>query len=222
MNFSVRNEEGVNYSHIWRSYDCPDSKMSVNRSATIWEVARATSANPGYFEAIKIDGARYLDESLITLTPSYRALEEVSSLHSKAPAVFVSIGAGTRAAIDETSHDRARGHGGHQQTNDTSESDIAEFYTLGEMKLWEDLVQRVGLEKVYRLNAEGDLQDIPFDDWRPAGTGSQTLRVITTITNEYLQKSEVRDMINNIAGEAIRIRRARAKASTRRWNEFVM
>ncbi|KAF5548233.1 hypothetical protein FMEXI_4797 [Fusarium mexicanum] len=55
--FSIRNEDGIYHPHIWRSYNGPDSQTSVNRSAMIWEIARATSANRGYFEAIKINGA---------------------------------------------------------------------------------------------------------------------------------------------------------------------
>ncbi|RBA12697.1 hypothetical protein FPRO05_04147 [Fusarium proliferatum] len=215
--FSIRNEGGVYRPHIWRSYNGPDDQTTLSRSAMIWEVARATSANRGYFEEIKIDGASYLDESVIVMNPSYRVLEEVSSLHNKAPALFVNIGAGSTF----TTNPIARGHE-NQRTNSESQPDSTDLYTFSENKQWEDLVERVGLEKVYRLNAEGGLQDIPFDDWRPAGTGSSTLSVITSITNEYLHKSEVRDIINNIAGEAIRIRRARAKGRAERWNDFVM
>ncbi|KAI7759285.1 hypothetical protein LZL87_008662 [Fusarium oxysporum] len=95
--------------------------------------------------------------------------------------------------------------------------EINEFYVHSETEQWLEL--GMGLKKAYRLSgSEGNLQTIPYDDWRPAATGIKTLQEITDITKEYLLNDRVRDIINSIAHEAVRIRRARA--TTERWKVF--
>ncbi|EWZ52500.1 acyl transferase/acyl hydrolase/lysophospholipase [Fusarium oxysporum Fo47] len=223
MAISYRVDDNVEKAHIWRSYDYPDSNTCLDRSAEIWEVAMATSATPGYFSPIKINGATYIDGSLVANNPSYRALREVSSIHSKAPVVFVNIGTGRQVGTNVIFRSDAKWRDRPwserlQHPNRLFQYTTTEFYAETETKEWLELAERMGLEKAYRLSVEGDLQTIPYDDWRPAGTGKKTLQKITDFTEEYLRKDEVRDIINSIAHEAVRIRRARA--ITGRWEAF--
>ncbi|TVY70492.1 hypothetical protein Focb16_v001979 [Fusarium oxysporum f. sp. cubense] len=211
-------------AHIWRSYDNPDSNTFWDRSVKIWEVALATSATPCYFDAIVINGSRYLDGSLVANNPSYRALREVSSLHNKSPVVFVNIGTGRQVWTEVILRSDAKWRDllwrdRLQQGNGLFEHTTTKFYVDSETEKWLELAKSMGLEKAYRLNgAEENLQKIPYDDWRPAGTGQETLQRITDITEDYLRNDRVRDVINSIAHEAVRIRRARAM--TERWRVF--
>ncbi|KAF5700326.1 guanine nucleotide-binding alpha-3 subunit [Fusarium globosum] len=202
---------------IWRSWDHKEETR-------IWEVASATSATPGYFDAIEIDGATYLDGSLVANNPSYRALEEVLTIHRKVPVLFINIGTGTQDGNDvtfrsDTKWRDLRWRDRLQRPNRLFEHTVTEFYADSETKQFLQLARDEGLEEVYRLSAREDLQAIPFDDWQPAVTGKKTVQEITNITNEYLDKDEVRKMIDRIAKEAVRIRRARAR--TEQWKRFI-
>ncbi|KAF4946475.1 hypothetical protein FGADI_11113 [Fusarium gaditjirri] len=222
MALSLPNEEGVQDAHVWRSYDNPYGNQWRDREthmAKIWEVAMATSATPGYFKPTEINGVTFLDGCLVANNPSYRALHDVLSIHGKAPVVFANIGTGSEGVVhrietkwrDLPWRDRLRFQQGSimEYTIDTD----------SETRKWLDLSERMGLEKAYRLSVEGDLRTIPYDDWRPANTGRKTFQKITDLTEEYLSNDKVRDIISNIAHEAVRVRRARA--ITERWKDFI-
>lgn len=161
------NNEGER-AHIWRSYDNPYTNTAWDRSARIWQVARATSATPGYFDAIEIAGATYLDGCLVANNPSYTALREVLDLHGKTSVVFVNIGTGSRTEVNLRSDARWRDRSWRdrlQQGNRLFEHTITESHAYSETKQWLELSESMGIEKAYRLSgAEENLQKISYDD----------------------------------------------------------
>ncbi|KAG5782191.1 hypothetical protein H9Q73_004167 [Fusarium xylarioides] len=204
-------------AHIWKSYD-------HKQHTRIWEVASATSANPYYFDPIKIDGVEYLNGSLVANNPSYRALDEVLAIHGKIPVAFVNIGTGTTDGNDADFRSDTKWRDRHwrsrfQQPNRAFLGIVTEFDADSETERWLELARDKGLKEAYRLSAGKELQAIPYDYWQPAGTGKRTLQEITDITNEYLNTDGVRETISRIAREAVRIRRARAR--TEQWKDFI-
>jgi len=94
-------------------------------------------------------------------------------------------------------------------------------YTAAETKECLDFAKRIGLDQVYRLEAGARFCEIPFYYWRTAaGEGWGTFQDIEQTTDTYLDRDDVKEMIDRIAKEAVRIRRARAQ--TERWEAFAM
>ncbi|KAF5633872.1 guanine nucleotide-binding alpha-3 subunit [Fusarium tjaetaba] len=205
--FSCRLEDGIPYA--WKSYHHQEYTR-------IWEVACATVATPGYFDAIEIDGAAFVDGAVFMNNPSFRALEEVLAIHTKIPAVFVNIGTGTQYSDGATFR---RWRDRLQQSNILFDRTVKHFQTGSETKRWIEFARHQGLKNAYTLSAGKDLQAIPHYDWQPADTGKKTLHEITRITEEYLRCDEVRATISIIAHEAVQIRRARA--ITEKWRSFI-
>jgi hypothetical protein len=161
---------------------------------------------------------------LVATNPSSRALEEVLAIHRKIPVVFVNIGTGTHVDTDMIYRSYKEWRDRHwrdrfQHLNRSFQRSVTELYVDSETERWLEFVKDNGLEHAYRLSAGKNLQAIPFDHWKPAGTGKKTLQEITDITNKYLNTDKVRETINRIAREAVRIRRARAR--TERWKSFI-
>jgi hypothetical protein len=235
MAISWRVKDHLADIYIWRSYDSfiPDhyGNIPISHPATVWEVARAASASFPYFDAIEISGATFSAQERWA-NPSSMVLREVSSQHNKTPSVFVSLGTGLDGQVEtlqyHTNHFRRSlnpfNRVSYQPARDFHSvewaSEVRTTYNLTERQTedWRELAKDMGLKCPYRLNAEGYLYKIPYDDWRPAATGMKTLQEITDITDEYLDKDIVRGIITSIAHEAVRIRRARAM--TERWKVF--
>ncbi|KAH6887726.1 acyl transferase/acyl hydrolase/lysophospholipase [Thelonectria olida] len=215
--------------YIWRSYTnlAADNTLSAH-GTPIWQVARATCAAPGHFESIQIFGREFLDGGLVATNPSLLAIREFRSLHNMTPALFVSLGTGLRvesgADADSSTPVSMDKYGTRKILKKSAETigpiEFRQVSTEGQMGTdgWREYTRGIQLDRAYRLNAEGDLSEIPFGDWRPAGTGEITLGGIRQTTDAYLRRSDVREMIDSIAKEAVRIRRARA--DTERWEAF--
>ncbi|KAK8151682.1 acyl transferase/acyl hydrolase/lysophospholipase [Phyllosticta citrichinensis] len=67
----------------------------------IWQVARATSAAPTYFEPLKAEGFMFKDGGLGTNNPASVALQEVTQLHEQKPLLLLSIGTGRAMGNDD-------------------------------------------------------------------------------------------------------------------------
>ncbi|KAF4498687.1 hypothetical protein FAGAP_5165 [Fusarium agapanthi] len=226
MAISLRTRYGDTMPHIWRSFVPVDAEPYESRdAASICEVALATSANPLHFDAMEISGAVYTTGDLVAINPSYMVLEEVFFQHNKPPSVFVSIGTGSDGHNIKTSIGKlrmssvARRPYREEAKRDLS-PDLPTYSDGGGTSQWLSLAEQMGLEQVYRLDIEDDLHEMPNDDWRPAKTGRFTIKDITNVTEIHLKSQAMKDKIDNIAKEAVRIRRARAR--TKRWEAFAM
>ncbi|KAL7762716.1 hypothetical protein ACKLNR_009251 [Fusarium oxysporum f. sp. zingiberi] len=202
---------------IWRSYEARSVRMArASSKATIWQVARVTSATPPYFDATAIEGHTFLDGAAVMNNPSRKALQEVWSLHIKAPAVFVSLGTGqVGSVLLEAPNSSIYNSQPHIQSLLEHTID-----TATETQDWLDIATLMRLDQAYRLDAGARLSDIPFDHWGTAGKGRDTFQDIKHITDAYLDTADVKKLIDCIAKEAVRIRRARAQ--TERWEAFAI
>ncbi|CVK85067.1 uncharacterized protein FMAN_16033 [Fusarium mangiferae] len=220
--------------HIWTSYDAPHRKISGGYSATIREVALATSATPLYFRPIKIDVNTHWDGRLAKNHTSYLALVEIARVHRKYPAVSVDLSSGpamkpeARRKLEILAKTLTWTHFPPTPLKQRV-SDIGKFLQYSrtesspesEPNQFRELAESMGLEKAYTLSTEEVLPKPYPTSLRPASEVKESLQQIKFITENYLRKDEIRDVINRIAGEAVRIRRARAHANEEQWENFV-
>ncbi|CCT67855.1 uncharacterized protein FFUJ_14606 [Fusarium fujikuroi IMI 58289] len=257
ISWAIKKDGGVSKEFVWRSYDNETSPNEPNLPKTdhwspsnpgpahttaIWEVARATTAAPGYFESIKIIGRKFFDGGMAANNPSLTAVREIHNLHQLVPDLFVSIGTGLKPHSDDENNavlSEANGHtrtprretikdGGRRKQFGKKWWEIGKYWknwmvdTEGPHGTngWRDRCNTIKLKDAYRLNVEGDLHTIPLDDWRPSKTGEDTLSFIEAQTRQYLADSNVNDCINSIASKAVEIRRRRA--ATEQWERFAV
>ncbi|VTT77274.1 unnamed protein product [Fusarium fujikuroi] len=180
------------------------SDTYISYSPTAWEVMSATSAGLPYFDTTMIDNTTFALTKGLAHNPSQSALESIRYFDGKSPAVLVSLGAGGGELIPSLPLELGFGLKGYRQPQDV-------FPVLG---------GDMGIHHSYRLNVQGDLGQIPFDDWQPRQSGETTIQHIRDITETYLGTAEVEVDINRIAKEAVRIRRARAQ--TEGWEAFAI
>ncbi|KAF5563172.1 calcium-independent phospholipase A2-gamma [Fusarium napiforme] len=255
ISWAINKEGGVSKEFVWRSYDndfspkAHDSNLwnpsnaGPAHTTAIWEVARATTAAPRYFESIKIIGRKFLDGGMVANNPSLIAIREIHNLHGLVPALFVSIGTGLKASKDAQRNGAPREANGEIRSlrraatrDDVRRKQFLKKYIeIGkEWKNW--MVDCEGMngtngwrghcraikftEHLYRLNVEGDLHTIPLDDWRPSNTGEETLKFIEEQTRRYLAGPRVSEYINCIAKKAVEVRRQRA--ATEQWERFAV
>lgn len=203
----------------------------------IWQVARATSAAPRYFESIKINGKKHLDGGMFANNPSLFALKEVRQKHGRPPALFLSIGTGKRNdnSTAEPPSVRLRDFAYTERIDDQRRKQFLKKYleigkhwknsmtdTEGELGTsgWIGFCEAIGLKERHRLNVDEDIAEIPLDDWRPSNTGQATLAKITEATEIYLNGNDIQKTLDHVAKELVRIRRKRAE--TERWEEFAL
>src|SRR5436190_21991288 len=108
--FSQDRKEGLDMLYVFRSYDHIHDAAESNHTFTplnpgpahhgpLWEVARATSAAPRYFESIKFMNRKFLDGGMGANKPGRIAYQEVHRMHGHPLALFVSIGTGVKRNI---------------------------------------------------------------------------------------------------------------------------
>ncbi|KAF5010853.1 hypothetical protein FDECE_3026 [Fusarium decemcellulare] len=251
VSWAIRKHSGVSKQYVWRSYDnnfTPRSNDSNGwnpsnagpaHTTAIWEVARATTAAPRYFESIKIGDRKFLDGGMVANNPSLLALREINELHNLVPAHFVSIGTGLKlneGQEEEVKEDIIEALRRASTKDAVRRKQFLKKYleigrhwtkwmtdTEGENGVngWWSHCKAIGLtENAHRLNVDGNLHAIPLDDWRPANTGDATLEFIKSETDSYLRQPRVRAHIASIANKAVEIRRRRA--ATERWESFAL
>ncbi|KAG5762947.1 hypothetical protein H9Q72_008959 [Fusarium xylarioides] len=225
----------TNREHIWRSYDGLHSKASESRSATIWEVALATSATPSFFSPMKANDATYWDGIVAENSPSYLALLEITEFHSKSPAVFVNLRsrpamkAETKRRLEILARTLSWAHYPpkplKQRISDINK--LLQYFTTdstteSESNQFRELAKSKGALTAYTLTTEGVLPR-PWPIVLRSGSEKvkEALQQTAATTKHYLQQDEVRVVINRIAEEAVRIRRARAHANIEQWEDFV-
>ncbi|MCJ1394320.1 hypothetical protein MMC18_007198 [Xylographa bjoerkii] len=109
VSYQKRTEEGIEKPYLFRTYknlhkslpNSPESALDRNpdlaHDIPIWDVGRATSAAPSYFEPAVIDGLEYVDGGFGANNPSREAYREVRRMNNnsaRAIGILVSIGTG--------------------------------------------------------------------------------------------------------------------------------
>jgi hypothetical protein len=226
----------------------PFEKTGPADSSLIWEVARATSAAPSYFNTIKIGEDEYGDAGFGENNPSKRLFWEVSHMNNNndnANALSISIGTGiTRFSRFQTgflkkpigwinaakavSTDCENAHLEMQNIHKHKyfRFNVPEKATdpdAQEPSKWQYIKKRTR-----RWIGHGGepldrgLGKIKLDEWKSRGwwRKESTQEEIKRITEEYLKGLEVIKELNEIAEMMVSHRRARAR--TDRWAAYAL
>jgi hypothetical protein len=217
-------------------------------SSLIWEVARATSAAPTYFNTIKIGEDEYGDAGFGENNPSKRLFWEVRFMNNgdeKANALSVSIGTGVTRfsrfqkgplkriiawinAAKEISKDCEKTHLEMQNMHK------GKYYRLNvpekatdpdaqEPSKWQHIKKRT--RKWFGHGGEPldrGLAKIKLDEWKSTSwwRKESTQEEIERITREYLKDPGVIQELSEIAEMLVSHRRARAR--TDRWGAYAL
>ena len=174
---------------------------SYNKSLEIWQVARATSAAPFYFEPVALGDDLYYDAAGFFYNPTRYVLDEVRrEARGRQDAVdILSIGAGNLGD--------AKGNIWKPQRTDGSDPTHESLKLETKYNPWE----------YHRLDVQ-DHRNSCSNELMTKGSGRKTLRRVIYATTKYLQTPSVRDQIQEIAERLVSIRLRRAE--TMQWERF--
>ncbi|KAF2266787.1 FabD/lysophospholipase-like protein [Lojkania enalia] len=178
----------------------------------IWQVARATTAAPTYFDPVAIQNNTFGDGGLGSNNPVQEIFWEVATMHGNNGSVIdliVSIGTGQADPVKLHSSGPKKILSYHNATKalatDSEEKHIA----------MEALIENIpGLESVnylrFNLPREQGLKNMKLDEWkregqrRPTKRGlrrreESTLDKIKRLTQDYCKRDDVREDIRKVA-----------------------
>ena len=187
----------------------------------IWQVGRATSAAPLYFESVRLeedDNEEFelIDGGFGANNPSEEAYRSIKQLHNKNPkAVSVLVSIGTGKNLEHGVNPRA----GYRLY--LRYANAAAKWATDSQRTHETVSDILQDNAAYfRLNVEHGLGKMKLDAWKGKG-GQETLALIRAKTDEYLLTQEARAMISESARHLVRIRRMRSSAEdTDHWERY--
>ena len=180
--------------------DPPLSKPT--RNYHIWEVARATSAAPGYFDPMVIGRSSYIDGGFGNNNPSLHAFREVQVVReAKSPRtqlsrpLIVSIGSGSRS-IDSTISSFSK----LKQIMLVARSLISDTQLVHESMVTLEKHQEV---EYFRFEVDAGLAHVLIDSWEVKKRNGKkvwsTVEHITEATETYLRQQTVVDQLRRCA-----------------------
>lgn len=184
----------------------------------IWEVARAATAAPFYFDELEIQNLLFSDGGFnYTNNPTREGAKEIEEAYGPERI-------GAVVSIGTARHDKApNGKGllpiisrfkGFAQAISDPEVVHRDMETLSEDREF----------PYYRLNNPGAL-DIPLDEWVPKKSspkkrsGSATMKAISDSFAKWTTNHRTHSLFKNCAAQLVERRRARA-ADTSRWERY--
>lgn len=208
----------------------------------IWQVARATSAAPGYFPQIKIQMGnenrriRFKDGGFGTNNPSREAYHDIVNKHgghSKKIGLFVSIGTG------DTHYDMFDREQGIWKNPRFWRKPLANLRaatklpsrTLKAHEVVEHLSYHDGREffSYFRFDGGKDLGKLKLDEWnsykaatlrgKNKESGCITIKKIEVAVASYLQNREVQEQLKACAKLLVRRRRLRTRDPSA-WDRY--
>jgi hypothetical protein len=226
-----RENSTVSAPYLFRTYDhlksANTTRLELNpgpaSSIPIWQVARATTAAPTYFEPMKIGDEKFIDGGfgIQANNPSWYAFVEVSQMHGnneKAIALTCSIGTGIPKKI--TAFPKTNSLFGKYKT--LVRYTVA---TASDSEMTHNIMLQhtsqigVGYE---RFNIEGGIGNIDLGEWKikklknPKRIVNVTLAAIEQATNAYLQQADVRRRLTKVAETLVKRRKERSGHAE--WN----
>lgn len=205
----------------------------------IWQVARATSAAPGYFRPIKInkgngsnprDRIRFKDGGFGTNNPTKEAYYDIVEKHGSQSKIGLVISIGTG---DTPLSSFARKHG--HLNNAIANLKAATRLPSRTLKAHEDmlrLAEKDGVEEAFlyfRFGGGEPLGTVALDEWESHHftkltghsdeRGSKTIKKIEVGTVAYLQRSEVQRDLAACAKMLVRRRRLRTRDMSQ-WDRY--
>jgi len=195
-------------------------------SAPVWSVARATLAIPALFDKTVVEEKRFVDSSVVINNPSFESYFEVNSLqeeqlqcmhswkevsidpaYKRKPnvAALISIGSGLRPLPESRSQAGLPG-----MSRVTGVIDQLEWAAWTSTERAHEQIQRVAgkLETSYhRFDVQEGIGSVRQDEWVKMGSTNTTLRLIESMTKQYIEKKVVDEELEACARELVRYRR---------------
>ena len=183
----------------------------------IWQIARATTAAPSYFRAVRLDVGDadfdLIDGGLSANCPSEqvcRSIQELGNDRFKCVGALLSIGTGKPPSTSRRNKAIVK----------LTDSNLRGLLTLVGTSLKQATNAEIIHQKVkeqmrredvpyFRLNAEDDLSSIKLDAFK-GKNGEKTLGKIIDSTRKYLATQEIKDEIDRVARFLVARRRIRA------------
>ncbi len=145
-----------------------DRNPGLAHDIPIWQVARATSAAPTYFKAMKIDGIEYVDGGLGSNNPCEEIYDEVRKMNNnsdKCVSIMLSIGTGKNY---HTSRVKGTGILRYLHLYDFAMKRTTGFEVNDAgMRNKQNYSQHQF--KYFRLNVESGPEGVKLDEWRARG-----------------------------------------------------
>jgi hypothetical protein len=224
-------------AYLFRSYDhwaVPNKDGSRNvfernpgpaDNIPIWQVARATTAAPTYFDPIAIQSSTFGDGGLGSNNPVQEIYTEVATMHHGSVVdVIVSIGTGQADAV---------------KLHKSGVKKIFSYLNATKALATDSEEQHKGLARSikcfgaklhyqrFNLPKEQGLRNMKLDEWKRAGKfeltrrgikrrKESTLDQIRRLTEEYCKNADVEKRIHEVARRLVEHRRARC-TDTRKW-----
>ena len=244
----------VEIPYLFRTYNSHSSGRTPNRNLglahhiPVWQVARATTASPTYFQPVTIDDSQYVIGRFGIDTPCEEIYDEVSKMTSLGNVdMTLSIGAGNHGIHPLDDLDQRLGLQRIPQ-NITSKRDYyrLDLKALSQMKTdqWQaggrvrtntcSLIGRHRSKKKAAALGQGSKTGIANSDnpsvpiIRNAKFSIEkwfqprdvTEESIRKHTRDYLDRRDVQSKINDIARILVQKRRDRVKSDLERWEKF--
>lgn len=213
------------FEHVYGGYHL-ERNPGPAHCYPIWEVARATTAAPTYFDRMVIGNHTFWDGGFGCNNPSLEAFTEVVNMNNEnvgAVALLLSIGTGesriSRFAQGKWSQVYQFVKAAKKMASDSQKvhDDMLRFSENGTRFPY------------YRFNVRDGLSEMKLDEWKKAkGGGLGTLGQLTSATQEYLRHGfinqqrtiSVRQSLYEVAEKLVAARRQRA--SSARWEAVAL
>jgi len=257
---TATHDEQISEAHLLRSYphfytdNSPNWITRYNEGADelpIWQVTRATSAAPFYFEMVRaeVDGVSksFKDGGIRENNPSGAALSEFHALYegkAHQPALLLSVGTGRPdQSQDGFASNWPEPIGRLPFVSKFLEKraviqNLLIKYTEGEKQHHQMREHAHGENTWYkRLNVSHGLESFPLDDWKrgewngqPNVPGGASLTYMEEMTAKYLGRefdnkidsyAPPERMLRQAAEKLVRQRRAREQEGGPRWETFI-
>ena len=285
LSYQKQDRRGVEKPYLFRSYKnlhrgataterLLDRNPGLAHDIPIWQVARATSAAPTYFELFKIGELEYMDGGFGANNPCMEIYDEVRKMNNNSDSctsLILSVGTGKN-----TKTSRFSGSGFSRYLNYLN---FARKWATDSEKTHLDMLRQRDHSDFkfhyWRLNVDDGLDTMKLDEWQVRGrlrtsigkgigwlrsakdnllqhqnqnieehpekttddasdTPSQTVQLripkwfeaknetlesIKTSTENYIQRGEVQEWIQECAKLLVENRRERAKSDPARWEK---
>jgi hypothetical protein len=213
--------------YLFRSYDhwgsnersIVERNPGVAHCLPIWQVARATTAAPFYFDPIDIQNRKYGDGGFGKNNPVIELFSEVKTMHghnADTVSMILSVGTGTGGfKIKQYRSGTVGKYMGYLKA-------VKQIASASEDQHQIMLQTKPSKLEYHRLNvkASSGLAKMKLDEWK-GKDGIKTLDKMKRLTNEYLEDTDVKKEIEEIADVLVHARRQRAEpARNPRWELF--
>jgi len=205
-------EDGLQRPFLFRSYDEQGEGLSLPRVTSgsptairINDICRATSAAPGFFKGVHIGDVKYRDGAIWRNNPAleiYRGINECNTEIKRPVKMLVSLGSGP-----------TKPRKFYIPTQPSTK------YHKKDSSIDRVLSQKLD-DGYWSFEGPSDLSDLEINEWRIDGSGYKTFERIQKSTESYYQQKPVKERIERLAEDLVRLRQSRAR--TKRWERFAL